>query len=198
MRYASVCVRSSGSTNASCAFSSVGDFFGNDAALVQSLSAEEVLRRLTTTVGVNALGQSVSLETLAGGVTRDAAGVIVGAEALRLQGLLRDVRKKLFGKVDADPDSYSVQLKVYDRAWGASLCRATVPVYSWCNSPLTPTLGCVCVCACRVTDRVAVWHVRAEAVRPQRRVSHSRLTDSSSSATAAKAAHLRRCSCRFP
>jgi hypothetical protein len=125
--YTSVCVK--GSSSSPCAFSSVGDFFGNDAALVQSLSAEEVLRRLTTTVGVNALGQNVTLDALAGGITRDAAsGVIVGVEALRLQGLLRNVLRKVDGKANADPDSYSVQLKVYDRAWGECRCRCNCSV----------------------------------------------------------------------
>jgi hypothetical protein len=96
---------------------------------VQSLSAEEVLRRLTTTVGVNALGQNVTLDALAGGITRDAAsGVIVGVEALRLQGLLRNVLRKVDGKANADPDSYSVQLKVYDRAWGECRCRCNCSV----------------------------------------------------------------------
>jgi hypothetical protein len=55
----------------------------------------------------------------------------VGVEALQMQALVRDVRRKIKGKPTADPDSYSVQLKVYDRAWGEWRCHqrdAAVPV----------------------------------------------------------------------
>ena len=86
VNYTSVCV-TAGPSPARCLFTSVGDFFGNDAAALDTLTPAEVVARLTGGATVNAAGQAVSPRQVLGGVVSDpATGAIVSATSFRLQG----------------------------------------------------------------------------------------------------------------
>ena len=106
---------------------------------------------------VGCYGQVLFPRAVLGGLVTNGSGAITASAAFRFVGLLRNTPTPVSKFIDADRDSYSVQIGVFHVMRALSSQLSTLSLYPYTNASEDEVrrlgLGMECVGSCGASDR---------------------------------------------